>query len=272
MRKLSPLAIITLLCIYAQTMQGQTTEKTDSGKAIIHLLDGNLNEWPQEKFETDKDTKIMFAEDNDPSNLYLAMKIPSQGMQMKMIMQGMKLFIDKKGKKREGMGIEFPIKREGGMGFRGAGGGRPGEGSGEGQQRPDPKEMRDNLTAMMIFLKTFGIDNQEDRSQIINAENEVNISFNWDESNALLIEYSIPMRIIGETGSLAGKPMGIGWKIAGTESTGGGGGFNSFPSANSGRSAGGRTGGGAGNLNRDMFAASNRGSEQNIWTKYIVHN
>lgn len=278
MRKINQLVIIILLCQYPIAMTAQQTTVTDSSKPIVHLIDGDISEWHADKFETDKDTRIQYAFDNDKEYIYLAMKVPTQPLQMKMIMQGMKLFIDRKGKKREGTGIEFPIKKEGGMGgFRG--GGRPGseEGATEGgeRQRPDIKAMRDNLTAMMIFLKTFGLEGKEDRSQIINAENEVNISFNWDEGNDLCIEYLVPLKFIGSYADLNGKPLGIGWKIAGTEQQPGDSGFGSVPSANAGRGgASGRTGGGAGNLNRNLFpgGAGNRNSEQNIWTKYIMHN
>ncbi len=277
MRKISQLVVIILLCQYPIVMTAQETQVSDSTKPIFHIIDGDLSEWHADKFDTDKDTRIQYAFDNDREYIYLAVKVPTQPLQMKMIMQGMKLYIDRKGKKREGTGIEFPIKKEGG--FRGGGGGRPGAeevvNDGSKRQGPDPKAMRDNLTALMIFLKTFGLEGKEDRSQIINAENEVNISFNWDEANDLSIEYLVPMKFIGNHAELNGKPIGIGWKIAGAEQQAGDSGFGNVPSANAGRGgASGRTGGGAGNLNRNLFpgGAGNRSSEQNIWTKYIVHN
>jgi hypothetical protein len=80
--------------------------------SITHILDGKINEWPAQKFETDIPTEIKYALDNDARNLYIAMTIPDFQIQMKMMRQGMQLYIDLKGKKKQGKGIEFPVKRD----------------------------------------------------------------------------------------------------------------------------------------------------------------
>ncbi|HSU28059.1 MAG TPA: hypothetical protein VLJ68_06745 [Chitinophagaceae bacterium] len=88
------------------------TQKPTADSTIIeHHLDGSIAEWPAGKFSTDEETKIRYMADNDSINLYLALSVPDQGMQMKMSRIGMKLYIDLKGKKKESMGIEFPLKK-----------------------------------------------------------------------------------------------------------------------------------------------------------------
>src|ERR1051326_2619118 len=84
-----------------------------SDTTLSHLLDGKINEWPAQRFETDPATEIKYAVDNDLQNLYLAITIPNFRTQMKMMRQGMELYIDLKGKKKEGKGIDFPVKRDG---------------------------------------------------------------------------------------------------------------------------------------------------------------
>src|SRR5438876_877033 len=80
---------------------------------LSHLLDGKINEWPAQRFETDSATEVKYAIDNDSQNLYLAMTIPNFPTQMKIMRQDMELYIDLKGKKKEGKGIDFPVKRDG---------------------------------------------------------------------------------------------------------------------------------------------------------------
>jgi uncharacterized membrane protein YgcG len=255
----------------------------DTTAKIMHVVDGNTSEWKAEKFEVDKETGIAYAIDHDANNIYLAMKVSDQRTQMKLMMQGMNLYIDKKGKRKEGTGIEFPIKKEGGGGFGGrGGGGRPSRGDDQngGAQGPDLKEMRENLAATMILLKTFGLEDQEDKQQMIVVENGVNIAFEWDENNAFHVEYLVPIRFIGNQAALNGKPLGIGWKINGVELP------SSAPAASvpsggsigrggsGGGGGGGRGGGnsGAGRANAPSFDASDsRFKEQSIWTKYVIN-
>src|SRR5437868_3131865 len=73
---------------------------TDTAR-INHTLDGWVNEWPENKFESDNGTTIRYAVDNDAKNLYIAMKVPSAPTQMKMMGQGMEVYIDLKGKKKD---------------------------------------------------------------------------------------------------------------------------------------------------------------------------
>src|SRR5258706_10458035 len=87
------------------------TNQTICDTAIInHVLDASIDEWPAEKFEQDKETNIKYAIDNDAQHLYIAMVIPAFSTQLKMMRQGMDLYIDLKGKKKQGRGIEFPVK------------------------------------------------------------------------------------------------------------------------------------------------------------------
>lgn len=83
------------------------TSYTDTGH-IHHLLDGLVSEWPINKFQVNDDSTVEYAEDNDDKNLYVAMTISDFEMQMKIMRNGMKLYLDLKGKKKEGKGIEFP--------------------------------------------------------------------------------------------------------------------------------------------------------------------
>ena len=101
-------AIIHSLFSFHHPAQADKTFSNDT--TINHLLDGKINEWPTQKFETDPATQLKYAIDNDKRDLYLVLSIPGYREQMKIMRQGMDLYIDPKGKKKEGKGIEFPLK------------------------------------------------------------------------------------------------------------------------------------------------------------------
>src|SRR5450432_2678486 len=76
--------------------------KTDTGDSSIinHVLDGSVKEWPSGQFKADGETGVQYAIDNDGKNLFLAMSIPNFRTQLKMMREGMSLYIDLKGKKK----------------------------------------------------------------------------------------------------------------------------------------------------------------------------
>lgn len=269
MRKMILCALTAMGCLFM--VISNASPVTDSTAKISHVLDGNISEWQIEKFETDKDTHVQYGVDHDAANLYMAVKINDPRLQMKLMVQGMFMYIDKKGKKREGTGIAFPVKRAGG-GFQG-GGGRSRDGEGGGQ-RPDPKEMREQLASTMVFLKTFGFENQDqEKTQLIVVPGGISVAFDWNEANEMFIEYQVPLAMIGEPASLHTKPIGIGWKI-GAVST-----LDQFsrpeptsPSRPGGNTGGGRGGrGGGGSPDFGSAGADSRAQEQSIWTKYTIN-
>lgn len=275
MRKLILTALAPVLCLLV--LNGKAgTRFTDSSR-INHVTDGNIGEWKADKFETDKETAIQYAVDHDAANLYLALKVSSMQVQMKLMTRGMNLYIDRKGKHREGTGIEFPVKKEGG-GFNGGMRGQRNGGTERGENAggpPDPKEMREKLASGMILLKTFGFDDQEDKTQLISQPNGVNVAFDWDEANNFYIEYAVPISLLGQTAALNGKPLGIGWKINGVEMpSASGSSFGAVPGGNTGRGGGGtRGGGGRGSssvTSVDFNSNDSRFKEQSFWTKYIL--
>ncbi len=263
---------LVLLCTQTANLNAKTAFK-DSTVKITYTIDGSSNEWLAEKFETDKETFLQYAIDHDKENLYFAIRIPDQATQMKMMTLGMKLFIDKKGKKREGTGIEFPLKKEG-YPFGGAGRGNR-SAQGEPAERPDPKEIREQLAQTMILLKTFGMEDQNDKQQLIILENGVNIAFEWESNNALFIEYQVPMKFIGSESALVGKPLGIGWVINGFEAVSAGGPSAGVGGPGSSRGGGIGRGDASGGLSRGGSTPAsgndNRMKEQSYWTKYTIN-
>lgn len=276
MRKIIGLVIFSIPLLLISHSKANDAILSDTNK-IVHIIDGNLSEWNQAKFETDKETQINFAFDHDLTNLYLAMKINSNPTQMKMMVQGMVLYLDKKGKKREGTGILFPVKQGRPQGnFSGTGDGKSSSLPSNPNTPPDPKVLRENLARNMILLKTFGFDDKEDIMQLIDVPGSVNISYDWNDANEMFIEYMVPISYLGKPAELANKPLGIGWKINGIEVSGAG-----FQTTNlvsrpliggsgAGARGGGRTGSEIPGSTVNFQPNDSRFKEQFIWTKYVL--
>ena len=176
------LPVINLLIVsnYPQ-IRLSTTSQTDT-TSIIHLLDGDITEWPQEKFTIDKTTKIRYAFDNDSQMLFLALNIPDRTAQQIIMQKGMSLFIDIKGKKKENQGVEFPLGMEN--------------------------------VSNIGNMKVFGFSNTEAVIQNVKTEGTINIAIDWDSSYALNIEYYVPLKMFeSSVAELNNKKISIGWKL-----------------------------------------------------------
>ena len=100
---------IIFCCISDHAAIHLSTNFLNDSTIIIHQLDGNIEEWPAEKFITDKETKTRVATDNDAQFLFLALSIPDNAIQKKIMQSGINIYIDIKGKKKENLGIEYPV-------------------------------------------------------------------------------------------------------------------------------------------------------------------
>jgi hypothetical protein len=240
--------------------------QTDSNK-IEHTLDGSTTEWPDTLFENDKGTTISYAVDNDANGLFVGMRIPDFPEQIKIMRMGMKMFIDLKGKKKENMGIEFPVKSAL----------SPGAGTGPAESGEGMKErMRSSLMLNMIFLRVFGVEGQDEtQNKGLMMNGNANIAFTWDTADVMHIEYLVPLAMLGDIKSLQDKTISIGWKINGmdissTTTTS----VTPTGVSGSGRRSSGRSGarttgsptGTSGVPSRESFDKMMK--EQNIWTKY----
>jgi len=222
---------------------------------IRHDLDGKINEWPAQKFETDNESGIKYAVDNDAENLYAAVSIKSFPAQMKIMRQGMSFYIDTKGKKSEGKGIIYPVPNDNGA--------MP-QANREQNQKFDKAAIRSSMVMNMIFLKLFGFNDGEPVKQSID-DGDVTIQFGWDSTDVMNIEYKLPLSMLGET-ALDQKLISLGWSI------------NTFQGAMyseskivavpSGRSPRGRNS--SGNNSKTLGENSGGTTPQTYWTKYTI--
>jgi len=222
MRKLAGKAILVLVCLYTKQTMAAIVVVTDTTK-IVHTIDGNISEWKVDSFETDKDSQMQFAVDHDANYLFVAVKISDQRTQMKMMTQGMNMYIDRKGKHKESTGINFPMA-QGRDALRSVY-----SNNSDAQTPPDPKAIREALASKMFLLKTFGFEDREDKQQMIVDEAGISVSFDWDQENNMYIEYLVPLPFLGKNSDLNGKTISVGWQLNKMSGMGGGDNTGSAP-------------------------------------------
>ena len=172
----------------------QASEKYLSNDTTInHLLDGKVSEWPAQKFETDPASEFKYAIDNDKQNLYLVLTITSFREQMKIMHQGMNLYIDPKGKKKEGKGIEFPVTRDQSAAdmlaaYRNQGNESTVQESPE-QRKTAMRAMRAEMALGLNSIKVFGFSEDKSEEQGLVMPGSANVAFAWDSTDAMNIEY-----------------------------------------------------------------------------------
>jgi len=275
MKSISTIVLLSFL------YTAQTSAAPLSDTSILHVQDGKLQEWDKSRFSMDNDTKISYAIDNDGQYLYIGLEIPELATQMKMMRTGMTIYIDLKGKKKTGRGIEFPIAPEKGESFM------PMQG---GTRQPanenevlDPAKRKANLIMMRNWaavkqlntIKLTGLGNAETTQQILNAPGSVQVAYKCDTTEAMEIEYMIPLSLLGEGAQLNGKQISIGCKIHAMEMSAGGangeGGGAGGMGGGGMRGGGGRPGGGRGMGMGGISSGMSRETmirEQSFWTKY----
>ena len=222
-------AAAALFCFFMEySSPASSSNPLTSGDTthIVHVLDGAVGEWPQSKFQPDEDTTIFLAVDNDDKNFYIALTIPDYSMQSKLMRNGMTFYIDLKGKKREGRGIEFPIKGEVNNFISGsypspvappANGEEPKKES--PKKEMDKKTMRSIMSLGLTACKVFGMEGGGNDEQGIKMPGGVNIQFKWDADDQMHIEYLVPLRLLGENAALDKKEIFVGWKVNGFDRT-----------------------------------------------------
>ena len=216
---------------------------------VNHQLDGNITEWPAEKFGTDKQTGIRYATDNDQENLFIALVISDKKIQQRIMQQGLFFYIDTRGKKKETRGVEFPLALVNTAGWN---------------------TRKESLTKM----KLFGFSKLESFAQDIKTEGTINIATGWDSAYNFHVEYLIPLKILEQDiAGLNNKKINIGWKIKGDESSTTG---NTAPASRVVTTLQGRPQGGGAVINRPVSTTTTNQPQQtgektsSLWTSHTI--
>lgn len=220
--------------------------------------DGNASEWETPFSHYDAKSKLQYAIANDHENLYVCIKASDQQTQMKMIMGGMNIYLDAKGKKSEATFLAFPLAKQGGQQRQM----NPGK-------RPDVSKMKRDFVNSLKEMHLTGFFNPV-QNGITPLQNKygINVALDWDANDILIYEAVIPLKTFFKnelTASDTLSKIGIGIKLNGIEipqMLGGGGmppgGMGGGPPSG-GMPGGGRPGGGrpaGAGTNNTLFEAN----------------
>ena len=221
-------------------------------------VDGDASEWQRPLAYYDADSKLSFTVSNDSTKLYLIVEAYDEAAQMKIVREGLQIWIDTSGGKGKDIGILYPVAAMSGNAPKGTDNQSSGAGTGNYGSQPD----YDRIAAMhRNFLKSPGqIELKGFKPPIggvLPLQNAFGIQtrINWDTINNILNwEAAIPMETfyrhaLNHSDSL--KTFGITFSVNGIDHSShkksaddNAGGYT--PSGGSGMGAGGMPGGGMG--------------------------
>jgi hypothetical protein len=227
-----------------KTAHKTTKSATGTWQPQPITVDGANNDWPTPyPFYNDK-AKIGYAVSNDKDNLYITMQTGDQMTIMKILRNGLTVWIDTNGKKEMRTSLTYPMENTNGSGM-------PMRGNGQEQpERPAAAEMQRKIleSARDMSLVGFKSCNGGFLVQQNNGCGVV-VRMGFDEYNTLVWEATVPFRAFyknGLTPADAGRTVSICFAITGMKlpSFPGGQGGSGMPGGGGGMPGGGGMGGG----------------------------
>lgn len=222
-------------------------------------IDGKPTEWSTPLRFSDTKSGLQYNVTNDDENLYICVRAANESIQQQILMSGLKIFMDENGKKKYGTSIQFPMppshdgmkprddmqKREMPSGQRPAG------------KQEFQKDNRKNFMNPNPKITLAGFKAEYNGTYALNDSHAVKAAMDWDESNILTIECSIPLNsfctrdinTMEKTPVFAMKIVADAVEQQGTvRSQGNGGPRGGPPGGGGGRPEGGPPGGGEGGI------------------------
>lgn len=286
---LSGILLVALLPI-AFVATAQDIRSRWAGAPVV--VDGSPSEWPQPFTLFNSATKLEYAIANDTANIYICVKIADEQTGMRVFRGGMHVWFDTKGKKKEGVGLSFPLKASeaGGEMPRPQGEGQtPVPGEGHTFKKHDFNEIKARIALHQVNMKVMGLFGVADQLMPLKNGYGVSAAFAWDSLNTLTIEYKIPVALVlrhylsaADTNTAIGLGLvedavetnhgprdgdPAGWGNSGAMRGGMNGNGQGAMGAGSGMGAGGGMPRGGGNYNMSNFAT---GQEQKLWTRILL--
>ena len=279
------IALLSIAMLSSSGLRAQDAMSVWTDTAIV--VDGKIKEWPSFFRFYISGAKLQFDFYNDSANIYFCVKAVDIEAQSRLMHAGLSLWFDPTGKKKQKIGITFPMKLERSPGDapkRLRADSDPSMASSE--ERSRVSRLRQSVLFAQNAIKVTGI--MAITAPLINIQNKygIEIAYDWDSLSILSIEYKIPLALILQHPLVASDfqhPLGMGIVVGALETEhvatsptpGGGQGAqrggmsNSGGMGGAGGGGGGRGGGGRGsqnnNLANDRF--NNDNAEQKVWLK-----
>lgn len=187
-----------LLCITVSvTILNAQKINTASWSISVKTIDGILNDWSETTKFSSKPAGFQMAFSNDSMALYVALKVTDHRMQMKMMREGLRLFIDAGGKKSESRLIEYPLPLP------------PPKTAEGGPDRPDTFAMKKRVLQNLNTFGIGGLNGIPNGSLQLSNSYDVQAAAAWDSLGQMTLEYQLPFKYFGISASTPIVSLGL---------------------------------------------------------------
>lgn len=211
--------LMLLTVIVARSKEKNYPKATFVEKAKV--IDGKTNDWPEIMNYYDSKAKIAFSLANDKAFFYTCIVISDEGIQQKILRNGIRVSVDTMGKKADDLWIQYPVRHQAGQ--------RP-------TQSGRPPKMEDIKQQFRMHPASFEYGG-------FASKKELGAQLDWDSRGQMVIEFKFPLTVLKKVGKKKKKPLAIQFKVDALSGMPG-------PPSGTGPKAGGPPGGGRGGGSR----------------------
>ena len=169
---------------FAQRNKGEVQQSLDWASGII--IDGQLADWGDSLVYEHATQQFHYHIKNDAENVYVAMRVQDKDRQMQIFAQGLAFTVNKKGKKREGPTVYFPVADR--LAFRSIM-------SADNDDRPD--DMRKGALAAIRAIHIMRFDDVLEGQISLENTYGIHAQATLDTADALCVEIVVPLKRLG---------------------------------------------------------------------------
>jgi hypothetical protein len=207
--------ILTLFILAAVVMsscnssQNIVSTKWYSSDSTI-VVDGNLDEWERPLKESNQYRGVQYNTGNDAKSFYFCIRINDKTIQRKIMGLGLSIYLDTLGKRREKIGIGYPMaltqKQIETISFQAS----------KGSFKIDDRALDDAYAAICQEFELIGFVEEDpaERIQVSNlASKDLKTAMGFDHVGAMLCEFKIPLEQLYSGKVQYNEIMSIGIKV-----------------------------------------------------------
>lgn len=154
-------------------------------------IDGQLDDWTSTPIRVPNQESFTYNVATDKNNLYLALRLSDKGLQRRLMNLGMTIFIDTTAKRRENLGLGYPLALTSNqleqVAFAATKNGTS----------VDERALLETYASIAQEFELLGFveEDPKERIRVSNlASKDIKTALGQDQLGALLIEYKIPFR------------------------------------------------------------------------------
>ena len=197
------LGVVTLLPACNSSKHSKIKRLPGTWQVSPVAIDGDNKDWPSPYPEYDEKAQIGYAVSNDKENLYITVETGDPATQLKILREGLTVWIDRTGDKEEVTAINYPIPANAGAKkerehHQQAEAGQGQQGLGTGRQQQLRMDMEDKVRAALTEAKEYSLQGFKSCNLQYNVFQVdtcgVTVRMGLDADNELVWEAKVPFK------------------------------------------------------------------------------